>query len=461
MEPQHVTPDSRKEQVISSVPRKSANVASLQPLTTLRHTVGTPAIPAPLGTPSPTGGKLGRKKVEKRSRGQIEQRGDKRWLVRVFIGSAKDEGGKRKRRYSSKIVVGTYKQAEQVMTGMLTEIDKNEYIPPTKQTLQQFMEHWFENTAKLRVSEGALLSYKTTCARPLAMLGHVRLDRLTPQMMQTMYADLYKLGLRRTIELAHTVLKNALDQAVTWKLISTNPTHGAERPKKVKVEAVPFTAEQADLFLEAAKAHELWPLWLTFYSTGMRPQEVFPLKWTDLQERQVRVQRDGKFVTVATPVLVVQRCMKHVGKGKYVVSETMKTAKSRRTISIPQTLVDALTAHKRQQASAMLASGESFERNGYIFANSVGRPMDLTKVRNQFHAICAKAKVPKLKLYSLRHTHATMLLAANVHLKLVSERLGHANIAMTGDVYSHAMPDTEHETALTVDSLLTRKHAVG
>jgi integrase len=92
---------------------------------------------------------------------------------------------------------------------------------------------------------------------------------------------------------------------------------------------------------------------------------------------------------------------------KYVVREIMKTAKSRRTISIPQTLVDALTAHKRQQASAMLASGESFERNGYIFPNSVGRPLDLTKVRNQFHAICATAKVPKLKLYALRHTHAT------------------------------------------------------
>jgi integrase len=462
MESQHVTSTSRKEGVIDSVPRKSANVASLHAMQNGSHTTRTLETPLPSGTPSLTGGKLGRKKVEKRNRGQIIPRGDRKWLVRVCIGSVVGENGKRKYNYSSKTVTGTYKQAEQAMTGMLSEVDKDEFVPPSKQTLKEFMLHWFEHTAKMRVSETTLISYKSATKRPLELIGHTKLDKLTPQIIQRMYSDLHAAGISpRTIEMGNTVLKMALEQAVIWKQLSRNPTVGAERPKKVRVEAMPFTSEQADLFLEAAQKHEQWALWLTFYATGMRPQEVFPLKWTDLEERKVRVQRDGSFVTATTHVLVVQRAMKHLGKGEYVVREIMKTRKSRRTISIPQTLVDALTAHKRQQASAMLASGESFERNGYIFPNSVGRPLDLSKVRKQFHAICKTAKVPTLKLYALRHTHASELLAANVHLKTVSERLGHSSIMMTGDIYSHVMPEVEHETALTVDSMLNRRKAAG
>lgn len=397
---------------------------------------------------------MGRKKIVKRSRGQILPRGDRKWLVRIFTGSSVDEKGKRRRTYSSKVVTGTYKQAEQALTADLREVDTEQFVAPSKQTLKQYMEQWF-NTAKGRVSEVTLISYKSVTKRTLAMIGDTKLDKLTPQIIEKVYTDLHALGISpRTIDAGHTVLTMALEKAVVWKLLVRNPTVGAERPAKIKEPAKAFNSEQAGLFLEAAKKHEWWALWLTFYATGMRPQEVFPLKWDDLEERNVRVQRDGGFVTAKTHVLKVQRAMKHVGKGKYVVREILKTTKSRRVISIPQTLVDALTAHKRQQAKAALASGESFERNGYIFPNTVGQPLDLTKVRKMFHAICATAGIPKLKLYALRHTHATELLTANVHLKTVSERLGHANIVMTGDTYSHVMPEVEHETALTLETLL-------
>jgi integrase len=385
------------------------------------HTVGTPVQPPHIGTTSheATEGKLAKKKTEKRSRGQIVPRGINKWLVRTFIGVTTDpKTGKERRRYSSKVVKGTYRQAEQALTADLRDIDTESFVPPAKQTLQQFMDAWFENTAKLRVSETTLIFYKSCTKRPLAMIGSMKLDKLTPQVIQKVYADLHAAGISpRTIEAGHTVLKMALEQAVVWRLLVRNPTRGAERPKKVRHEAVPFTSEQADLFLAAAKSHPLYAMWLFFYSTGLRPQEMFPLKWTDLEERLVRVQRDGGFITVPSTIVVVQRAMKHVGKGKYEVREIMKTRKSRRVISLPQTLVDALTVHKRQQAQAMLASGESFERNGYIFPNSLGRPFDVSNVLREFRSLCETAKVPKLNTYALRHTHATELLRAGVHLK--------------------------------------------
>jgi integrase len=463
-QPQSLTSSQGYADVIQSVPRKSLEHGDLSQLAEVSHTAGTPTIGLHRGTTShePTAeGKLARKKVEKRSRGQIISRGKNKWLVRTFIGVTTDTTGKKKRNYSSQMIHGTYKQAEQALTSDLRDQDTEQFVPPAKQTLSEFMADWFENTAKMRVSETTLLSYKSSTKRGIAAIGHLKLDKLTPQIMQKVYADLAAQGISpRTIEMGHTVMKMALEQAVVWRLLLRNPTKGAERPKKIRHEAEAFTSEQADLFLEAAKSHPLYAMWLFFYSTGLRPQEMFPLKWTDLEERLVRVQRDGEFITVPSTVVVVQRAMKHVGKGQYVVREIMKTRKSRRVISLPQSLVDALSAHKRQQAQAMLASGESFERNGYVFPNTVGRPLDVSNVLDMFKALCKTAKVPVLTTYALRHTHATELLRAGVPLKVVSERLGHTTIVMTGDIYSHVMPEVEHETALTVESMLRRSRKV-
>jgi integrase len=459
MQPQQVTSTSSKEGAIAPVPRKSSNVASLQTLSHTSHTVRTLKSPLPSGTISLKEEKLGRKKVEKRSRGQIEQRGERKWLVRVYVGTVTDDKGKKKRSYSSKIVLGTFKQAERTMTGMLNEVDKDEFIPPTNQTLKQFMDAWFEHTAKMRVSATTLTSYRSSTKRPLAAIGHVRLDELTPQVFQAVYTKLAADGISpRTIEMGNTVLRMALEKAVVWQLIVRNPTRGAERPAKAKSDvAQAFTAEEVDLFLEAAKSNGLHALWLAFVTTGLRPQEMFALKWTDIEERIARVQRNGGYISAATTVLNVQRAMKQVGGGRYEVSTVMKTKKSKRTVAIPATLVEALTAHKKAQAEMMLSAGESFERNGYIFTNRYGRPLDVNNVRDNFHALCKKAKIRAIRLYDLRHTHATLLLGAGVHLKIVSERLGHSSIMLTGDTYSHVMPEVEHETALTVEAMLRKQ----
>jgi integrase len=423
------------------VPRNCHNVPHLDADEITSHTVRTPQ-------EQPTTAKS-------RSRGQIVARGKGRWLVRVFIGTNSDG----KREYSSKIVRGNHAQAKQILTSTLREVDTEQFIAPTNQTLQQFMDNWFETSAKIRVSATTLTSYKSSTKRPLAAIGHVKLDKLTPQIIQNVYASLAAQGISpRTIEMGHTVLKMALEQAVLWQMIVRNPTRGAERPAKIKSEvAQAFTAEEVDLFLEAAKSSPLHALWLAFVTTGLRPQEMFALKWADIEQRIARVQRNGAYVSAPTTVLNVQRAMKQIGQGRYEVSTVMKTKKSKRTVAIPATLVEALSAHKKAQAEAMLSAGESFERSGYIFSNRTGKPLDVNNVRHAFHALCKKAKVRTIRLYDLRHTHATLLLGAGVHLKIVSERLGHSSIMLTGDTYSHVLPEVEHETALTVDSLLAKR----
>jgi integrase len=373
--------------------------------------------------------------------------------VRAFVGF--DPKGKRD--YKGEIMRGTFSQAQQKLTMMLSDIDSKEYIAPSKQLLSDYLTNWLNTTATMRVSVGTLTSYRSVMNRVIAAIGHHRLDKITPQMVQHLYTGMTADELSpRSIEVTHTILKQALEQAVVWRLIPRNPTKGAERPNRKKTEMSAFNAEEVDLFLGAARSSTLHAMWLAFVTTGLRPQEMFALKWTDIEQRNVRVQRSGAYVDVSTTILNVQRAMKHVGKGRYEASNVLKTKKSKRTVAIPQTLVDALSSHKRAQAEDILAAGETFERNGYIFTNRNGRPLDVNNVRDFFHALCVKAKVRKIRLYDLRHTHATLLLGAGVHLKVVSERLGHSSIMLTGDTYSHVMPEVEHETALTVEALLRR-----
>lgn len=422
-----------------SVPRNCDNVPHLGAQQGISHTVR---------TPNPK-----RSRAKGRIRGQIIAKGDKKWLVRAFVGF----DAKGKRDYKSEIVHGAFSQAQQALTGMIGAIDTEQFVAPSKQLLTDYLTNWLDTTATMRVSVATLTSYRSVMSRVMTALGHHRLDKITPQMIQQVYSGMTADGLSpRSVEVTHTILKQALEQAVVWRLIPRNPTKGAERPARSKAEMHAFNAEEVDLFLEAARSSTLPAIWLAFVATGLRPQEMFALKWTDIEQRIARVQRNGAYIDAPTTILNVQRAMKHVGKGRYEPSSTLKTKKSKRTVAIPQTLVDALNAHKRTQAEQMLAAGERFERNGYIFTNRNGRPLDVNNVRDLFHALCVKAKVRKIRLYDLRHTHATLLLGAGVHLKVVSERLGHSSIMLTGDTYSHVMPEVEHETALTVEALLRK-----
>jgi integrase len=163
------------------------------------------------------------------------------------------------------------------------------------------------------------------------------------------------------------------------------------------------------------------------------------LRWTDLDGDRLRVQR----------VLVPG------SKGTWRLEEP-KTAKSRRAVTLPATAVRALQAHRARQAEEKLRAGQSYEDNGFVFAGPLGRPVDMRSlVRNHFQVILKSADVPLIRLYDLRHTSATLLLAEGVHPKIVSERLGHSTVMLTLDTYSHVLPDMQQHAAEQIEKLLS------
>ncbi len=215
----------------------------------------------------------------------------------------------------------------------------------------------------------------------------------------------------------------------------------------VRKEMKALSPEETVRFLEAASGHPQNLIFLFALVTGMRPEEYLAIQWKDIDfERQ----------TVTVQRAVVFR--KRGGKGGYYFSEP-KTSQSRRTIPIPLKLIQELQAHRRKQSEHRLRIGPTYNNLDLVFATEKGGPLNRQNIGTRaFKAILKKAELPTtIRLYDLRHTCATLLLAAGEHPKVVSERLGHSTITVTMDVYSHVLPSMQRAATEKLETMLFQK----
>ena len=355
--------------------------------------------------------------------GQIINRGKNKWLLRVDLG--RDEDGKRRR--LNKTVHGTKKEAQAELTKMLRAKDLGVLAEPTRQSLNEYLDHWFETAAKPRLRARTYNEYQAQLDRYVRpLLGGLRLSQLSPVAIQSAY-DMLNGGLSaRTVRLTHAILNNALKQAVKWRMMPFNPCEAVDLPKRKRKEMYAMSEEEANRFLEVSKSDRWHVLFTLLLTAGLRPSEAIALKWTDLD--------------LAGDRLTVQRTLSKV-KGQWLF-ENPKTESSRRTIDIPA------------GTSRLLAD---LEPDGeLVFTNGLGEPVALRSVvESHFKPLLGRADIPqKVRLYDLRHTHATLLLLAGVHPKIVSERLGHSSIQITLDTYSHVLPGMGRESATKLEAML-------
>ena len=265
--------------------------------------------------------------------------------------------------------------------------------------------------------------------------------------MQTFYSSLSEKGLSpRTIRFTHSVLASAFKQAVRWRMLAHNPCDSVELPRKAGKEMQSLTPAEATCFLKEAASDRWFALFVLALATGLRPSEYFGLKWSDvdLEHGLVTVQRS-----------LIWRSYK---SGDWYFGET-KTPRSRRRIPLPASVVRALSEHRRRQAEERLKAGPAYQNLDLVFATGEGQPLiRLNVIQKHFKPILKRAKLPEtLRLYDLRHTCATLLLAANENPKVVSERLGHSYITLTMDIYSHVLPDMQQEASEKLEKMLFRK----
>lgn len=372
--------------------------------------------------------------------GQIIKRGEGKYLVRVFLGR---EGGKKK--YHNKTIHGNKKDAQTYLTKVLREKDTGIFIEPSKELLETYLDKWLKSVVKQRVSEKTFKSYSQLIKLYVKPeLGQVKLHQLTPEQIQALYGKMMEKGLSaRTVRYTHTILKNALRQAVKWGSVYRNPADLVDLPRQERQEMRALNPEQAAAFMEAIVYSALKALFSLLLASGMRPGEALGLKWPDVDFEAGRV--------------TVRRTLIRARGEEWKLSEP-KTVKSRRTIPLPKTALRDLDDHKKTQAAQKLkAKPGKYNDQDFVFAGNNGEPLFDRNVNHEFKEILRGAKLPAIRLYDLRHTCATLLLAAGENPKVVSERLGHASITLTLDTYSHVLPDMQQGAAEKLEQILFKQ----
>ena len=234
------------------------------------------------------------------------------------------------------------------------------------------------------------------------------------------------------------VLRIALDQAMKWTLIARNVASLVVPPHVEQHDARAFTPEEARQFLSAVHGDRLEALFSVALALGLRQGEALGLRWSavDLENGELHVRT------------ALQRI-----EGKLTVVPP-KTKQSKRKITLPAVSVAVLRAHRIRQMEEQLLAGSQWEDHDLVFANTIGKPLKKANIGKRLKDLLAKAGLPPMRFHDLRHCCASLLLAQNVHPKVVQEILGHTQIATTLDLYSHVLPHVRRETADLMDRML-------
>lgn len=319
------------------------------------------------------------------------------------------------------------------------------------QLVGEYLDEWLERrSTQLRPT--SLRGYRNAIRRYLTpRIGAVSLQALDRRTIERLYAQLLVSGGRdgrslspRTVSFVHAILHGALEDAVLDDLLEVNPASHARRPTRdpneteVDEDLHIWTLEQAAHFLDEVDDHPWRAVWHLAVGTGARRGEVLGLRWldVDLEEGAVRIRRSLS-VMGGVPRLL-----------------GTKTSRNR-TVAIGASVVEALGRERDEQAARRRAAGEEWCNEwGLVFTDDQGAPVNPMNVTLEFRRLVRELAVPVIRLHDLRHTHASLLLHQEAQMKLVSDRLGHARIATTMDIYAHLLPAVDSDAADQLDASL-------
>ena len=362
------------------------------------------------------------------ARGSIRQRSKVRknsWNLQIYLGTDPVTG---KKRYHADTVQGTKAEAERRLTELLREKDTGTFTKPSRQTVREYLEQWFRDYAETHVQRRTQEGYRGNLDRYiLPRIGDVPLDRLTPRHVQEMESELLRdggtqgRGLSATTVLqVHRILSNALGSAVRLGIVVRNVAGAVEPPRTTQYEAPTLAWDEVNSLLEQVTDPFYQTLFLLVIQTGLRRSESVGLQWRD--------------VDLAAATLSVRRAWIKLPSGEMEL--TSPKSRQARVVDLPAESVEALKAHRVRQADVA-------GNGNFIFCHPDGSPLNPNLVTRVFKRTATKAGFENLRFHDLRHTHASLMLALGVHLKVVSERLGHSGIGITGNHYSHVLPTVQ------------------
>jgi integrase len=381
--------------------------------------------------------------------GHIERRGDT-W--RVVIEAGRDPASGRRRRIVRSGL--TYHAARRELRRLLTDLDEQTYVQPSKTSVAGYLADWLKGHAMV-AAENTLEVYRHQArAYVTPHVGGIPLQDLSPTDLDSLYATLLQRGRRdgtglalKTVRNVHVMLHRALKDAVEHDRIRRNPATRAKPPTARRARRPPaqrptWSRDDASAFLAHVAGDPLQALYTLALTTGLRRSEILGLPWdrVDLSE--------GHLAVVQVLVEVDHRPK---------LKPLPKTDHSRRRIALDAETIRELRDHRKRQLAERLASEKARQDHGLVFARENGLPIVPSALSRRFARLAAEAGLPDLRprpFHGLRHTYATLALEAGVPIEIVSKRLGHASIAITADLYQHVTKSVDRDAAEAVAGLI-------
>lgn len=360
----------------------------------------------------------------------------------VIIESGFDGNGNRKRRY--KTVNGTKKDAEKVKTQLLAELHQGTLIEPSKLTLQEYLREWMKTYVEPNLSPTTNDGYRVNIEKHIIPnIGHIRLQELSPLHLQRLYKDKLNNGRvdgkgglsAKSIIYIHRNIREALDHALRMQLIPRNVADLVTLPKAKPFKSEVYDEEQIKSLVLVAKGTDMELPVALAAALGLRRGELLGLRWenVDLEKRTISVY-DNLVPT---------------SNGN--ITKAPKSENSRRTIDISEGLVPILKKHRLMQAERKLMLGPGYCGGGHVCCQGDGQHWAPSYFSKKFADFLKRHKLPHIRLHDLRHSNATLMLKYGVPAKVASQRLGHSNIGITLDLYSHVMSDMQKDAADKID----------
>jgi integrase len=309
-------------------------------------------------------------------------------------------------------------------------------------TVGEYLARWLSHSVRDTVSQKTYERYESIVRVHLSpALGRIRLKALTPDHVRGLYREKLDSGLApRSVLHIHRTLSKALKQATDDGLIPRNASASVKPPQARREEMQPLSRDQVRTFLDTVKGDRMEALYVLAVTSGLRQGELLALKWED-------VDLEG-----TNPMLEVRRSLSETrGRRSFV---TPKSGRGRH-LRLSKRAVSALRVHRKRQLEERVRKAGLWEDHGLIFPSEVGTPMSGRNLYRAFKIRVKRASLPQtLRFHDLRHTCATLLLRQGINPKFVQELLGHADISLTLNTYSHVLPDMGDAAAGGMDAAL-------
>ena len=345
-------------------------------------------------------------------------------------------GPKRKTVYGK-----TRTEAAEKLIRAMADRDRGLVFEGDCEALETYLERWLEDVVRDTVKENMLENYTYLARRHIIPeLGHTRLRDLKPEQVRRLYRKKLDSGLsNRTVQLIHTTLRKALQQALSDGILPRNVCEAVKAARRVRKEMRPLTPEQARTFLETAKGDRLHALYVLAITTGLREGELLGLRWADVDLEAGKLQ-----------------VLRQLTRTKRGLSFTAPKRGRTRVVRLTDTAVANLKTHKTAQKEERLKAGSLWQDHDLVFTSTIGTPVDVGNLTyRSFRPLLKRAGLPRIRIHDLRHTAATLMLGRGVHPKIVQEMLGHSTITQTMDTYSHVLPDMQDQAISAIESALT------